>query len=958
MNNKLQQIESTKAIAALEQSLCLLMSNIEEAIIVVDKDLRIITFSSEFEKRYFDILEKKVQKGDSVLDYALSVKPNALIEIYNNVFAGETIKQEHETMVGDKYFAYSSIFKPIKDEYGNVVAAFVSSLNLTRQKLNESNIIAESRRYRALIENSFDGICLLGADGKLSYVTPSVSRILGYEMAEIIGINPANFCHPEDNDRIVGLLGALAPKYGETVTATYRMLHKNGSWRWLKANITNLLHEAGLHAFVFNYEDITEQKENEQQKQEIEAKSRAFFENSLDGMLLTVKEGTILAANPAACQMFGMTEEEICNAGRMGLIDISDPRVHKLIEERRLNGKAKGEITFIHKNGTKFPGEITSALFTNINGEERTAMIVRDMTDRVNAEQTKEMVLREKEALMNSTNDLMWSLTKDFKLIACNDAYIKTIKNLTGFTVKPGDDLLIGEPFSADYVSLWDNLYRNVMARNPLKEELYTPPFKNIPQGWAEVSLNPIYSNSEVIGIACYGRDITDMKLQQVALENLNKKLETAQSIARLGYWELDVASTNLTCSLETLNICGFKKNTPLNSGKFFNIIHPEDKEIYKKFRLEAIKNCRQTNIKIRIITPDNILKNVEIRVSANKDLTNCSEKLTGTIQDITEKFNAELQLAKSEQCLKKAQALAHIGSYESNFLTGIDIWSDELYRIFGLEPGELPASFNNFLSFIHPDDVEDFQKTVRQAEADLTMSSYSLRIVRKDGAVRMIYMEGRYVFDANGKPKSLFGTLQDITEHKEAEAENEKLAKLLQSSLNEIYVFNGETLRFEYVNNGALINLGYSKEEMLNKTTLDIKLEFTEQRYRALLNKLDENNEKIIYESFHKRADHSFYPVEVHLQRINVGGPIYKPLYMCVALDITERKVASAKIIESQTYLKTIFDNTKDGFILLNREGIIISHNAIAAETGFLSVDTEMKVGKNIFEFVRENRV
>ena len=136
-----------------------------------------------------------------------------------------------------------------------------------------------------------------------------------------------------------------------------------------------------------NIRDNTERKKAENAVKESEAKYRAFFENSMDGILLTVTDGKILAANPAACKIFNMTEQEICDIGRFGLVDLSDPRVENLIKERQLRGKSQGELNLLRKDGTTFEGEISSVLFTDSIGQERTSMIIRDISERKETEE-------------------------------------------------------------------------------------------------------------------------------------------------------------------------------------------------------------------------------------------------------------------------------------------------------------------------------------------------------------------------------------------------------------------------------------------------------------------------------------------------------------------------------------------------------------------------------------------
>jgi PAS domain S-box-containing protein len=120
-----------------------------------------------------------------------------------------------------------------------------------------------------------------------------------------------------------------------------------------------------------------------------------LFENSMDGLMLTAPDGRILDANPAACVIFGRSREEILQAGREGLIDTSDPRIAGLIAERQKTGKVHGELNARRKDGTLFPLEFSSMLFTTPEGEPRTCMIMRDISSRKKADEVRDSLIQE-----------------------------------------------------------------------------------------------------------------------------------------------------------------------------------------------------------------------------------------------------------------------------------------------------------------------------------------------------------------------------------------------------------------------------------------------------------------------------------------------------------------------------------------------------------------------------------
>jgi PAS domain S-box-containing protein len=156
---------------------------------------------------------------------------------------------------------------------------------------------------------------------------------------------------------------------------------------------------------------------------------RELFENSLDAVLLTIPDGRIVAANPAACAMFGMTEDELCAVGRDALLDTADAGYSLFLEERKQLGKARGELTCRRKDGSTFIGDISSVM---LGQGDRAFVIIRDITERKRAEEA----LRESEELVrtiaeNSTQALVMMDERGFCTYA-NPALLA----MTGYTAE------------------------------------------------------------------------------------------------------------------------------------------------------------------------------------------------------------------------------------------------------------------------------------------------------------------------------------------------------------------------------------------------------------------------------------------------------------------------------------------------------------------------------------------
>ena len=144
------------------------------------------------------------------------------------------------------------------------LARMVLANDITGNLLAKKALEDREKRFRSMIENGLDNISLLGADGTLLWESPATVRTLGYEPDEFIGQNIFALVHPDDLERVRELFAQLIKEPGSREHSTFRLKHKNGSWRWTEGVASNLLHDPVVEAIIVNYRDITERKEIEE----------------------------------------------------------------------------------------------------------------------------------------------------------------------------------------------------------------------------------------------------------------------------------------------------------------------------------------------------------------------------------------------------------------------------------------------------------------------------------------------------------------------------------------------------------------------------------------------------------------------------------------------------------------------------------------------------------------------
>jgi PAS domain S-box-containing protein len=260
-------------------------------------------------------------------------------------------------------------------------------------------------------------------------------------------------------------------------------------------------------------------------------------------------------------------------------------------------------------------------------------------------------------------------------------------------------------------------------------------------------------------------QDITARRVSEEKIQKSFIQLAQAQQMAHIGSWEWDIPNNVMSWSEELYRIYEYEQNEPVYPFEQREWIHPDDSEMVLRIMEDVMLNKRSFNFNFRIITKNNNTKSLQAQGTTEVNETGELIKLSGILQDITERKFAEQKIAKTIKQLSQAQEMAHIGSWEWDMKANVISWSDELYRIYGLEPQQFEATFEAYLGYIHPDDRERVNKIISRAAQDKKSFQFDHRILNHKGEERTLSSFGIIMLDKEGNPIMMSGTAQDITE-------------------------------------------------------------------------------------------------------------------------------------------------------------------------------------------------
>ncbi|QPV61619.1 PAS domain S-box protein [Halosimplex litoreum] len=214
---------------------------------------------------------------------------------------GEYVEFEADLVgpTGEPY-TVEGVFRPVTNDDGEVVSLLVSDRDITERKRRER----ELRQYEAYLEESSDIVTVLDEAGTITYQSPAVERILGYETDALVGRNGFGYVHPDDEDEVREAFSDLVAGPEEMVTVECRFRTADDAWRWLEIRGTNRLDHDAVEGIVTNNWDITGRIEREQELEETNALLSTLIETFPVGVLAEDESRNVLMVNDRLLELF------------------------------------------------------------------------------------------------------------------------------------------------------------------------------------------------------------------------------------------------------------------------------------------------------------------------------------------------------------------------------------------------------------------------------------------------------------------------------------------------------------------------------------------------------------------------------------------------------------------------------------------------------------------------------
>jgi PAS domain S-box-containing protein len=736
---------------------------------------------------------------------------------------------------------------------------------------------------------------------------------------------------------------------------------KQGAWDYvLKENLIRLV------PAIHNALKLRKEKLKTKKAYELLAKSEAkyfdLYNNAPDMFLsINIHNSKIVDCNQTLLNELGYTRKELIGKS---VLDLYSHKTMQRIKEKQdtdfFKSDERKDIEIKRKNGTIMIVSSNTSFVRNSKGE---IIHTRSIWHDVTKQRKIEKELARNENLLNEAQKVANFGSWDYdlinnKLIWSNQVY--SIFNLDKHKITPSFEVFKKHIHPHDFERV-----TKAIADAANRKEAYDIEYKLIDgkgaTRWVHAK-GQLELNKEGKPIRLFGfiQDITDRKRIEEELLRTAEIINKSSSVVFLWKnernWPIKHVSPNVS------KIFGYTDKEFLsNTVRFMDIIHPDDAKRVLSELNRARKNLKSNKFEhkpYRIISKAGAVVWVEDQTEIIRDASGKILSYQGVIHDITDEILANQELKRQKNKYEALSKKYHSQNRElKSALLAIEQSEKKYRKILNANTDAVIITSENCQVQYMNSAAQNRFGTVKKTEPchkalfkqnkkcewcgfhNQNKSGNSYKEIRHPNDGRIYIVSNTRILNNDGS-SSLMSVYRDVTELRKAERERLKFLDTLEASLNEIFIFDVKTLKFQFVNQGGIKHLGYSIEEFKNMTPLDVAPELNKVSLNKILSPLAIGNEKkIVFETIHKRKDGSYYPIEVHLQLIKQDG---EKFYLAVINDISER----VKNEETIRKLSTAISQSPLSVIITDTDGKIEYVNPKFTEVTGYNLD-EVK-GKN----------
>ncbi|MCX6291473.1 MAG: PAS domain S-box protein, partial [Bacteroidetes bacterium] len=565
--------------------------------------------------------------------------------------------------------------------------------------------------------------------------------------------------------------------------------------------------------------DVTERKHAEEELIKSEQSFIGLFNSSSEAIYIQDANGAFLNVNDGAVKMYGYSREEFIGRTPDFLSAPGRNNMNQVLEILNnvffTGGSEQFDFWGRRKNGEIFPKEVIVQR-GNYFGKTVIITTARDITERKKAEEALVEKENRLQTILNSEPECVKLTGPDGVVTEMNPAGLEMIEADHLDEVKGKSVFsLINEPFRKPYIQLTEDVFHG----KPGTLEFEFTTLKGN-RRWMEMHAVPLKdAEGKIISLLSISRDSTERRKTENALIQSELRYRTLIEHASDGIFIFDDEGNFSDVNSSASHLTGYSHDELLNMD-IKDIVFEEDLET-NPVRMQELKAGETVVRERRLRRKDGTALAVEINSKKLPD-----GRYVGMARDIQERKKIENKLVENETRLKEAQRLALIGSWDSDLINDHIKWSDEVYRIFGLEPQEFKATYQAFLEHVHPDDRSFLNESYNKSIKEKSRFDIVHRIVMKDQSIKYVNEKCETFYDETGKAIRSIGTVQDITERKKAEDE----IKLSQERFRTLYEEN-PLMNFTLDKKGNILSvnkrgakeLEYTPDELIGKPVFRI---------------------------------------------------------------------------------------------------------------------------------------